>query len=158
MATKTLITKSGNTITVAFERKVIDRTAYADGSNIHLGRNLYEETRITMRDPKGKFLGSTNRLPEPLNMSNRQDHDASLKGAIAKFRDGANTIYLSANNYNLIETALAELDAENPRSEEFKAIEEAQRVAKIKAEAADERYERTNGALTRAMEDPNSDL
>lgn len=132
MTTKTVTTTSGKIIKVELVRKVQDKVSYADGYNIVVGREIVEYTNITFCDASGKTLASGKEVSK-LYPQIRGSRDAEMmaKGAVAKVGDA----YVTQGNLDLIKAALAELDAENPKSAEQLAIEAAKAEAYARWEA-----------------------
>lgn len=153
MATKTLTTKTGKSVEIEFVRDVQDKVAYADGYNITTGREIVERTHITFRDQTGKPLARGNRIEMVDPRFNRNAAELIAKGAVARLGDA----YISQELADMIAAALAELDVENPKSEEQLAIERAKAEAHARWEAeAPQRM--ADEAFARRMDDPNSDL
>lgn len=128
MTTKTITTKSGKTIKVELVRNVQDKVAYADGHNIVIGREIYERTSITLYDQAGKRIAHGS---EMTTLHPKLDAKMIEKGAVARVGDA----YLPQENVDLIKAALAELDIENPKSDEQLAIEQAKVNAHARWEA-----------------------
>jgi hypothetical protein len=151
MATKTLTTKTGSTIQINFERRVQDKVAYADGYNIVVGREIVELTEIIL-SKEGKVIASGRELSmlSPKIPSNAK---YIAQGAVARVGEA----FVRQEVADKIAAALAELDAENPKSEEQLAIEQAKAEAHARWEAeAPARWEAEK--FERRMDDPNSDL
>lgn len=154
MATKTVATKSGKSIKVEFVRKVQDKVSYADGYNIVIGREIVEYTNITFTDNAGKVLAKGNGISKLYpQLRGSRDGEMMAKGAVAKVGDA----YVTQENLDLINATLAELDAENPKSDEQLAIEKAKAEAHARWEA-DLPAMMESEAFERRMADPNSDL
>ena len=124
MTTKSITTKSGKTITVEMIRKVQDVVAYADGLNITTGREIIENTTITLRDETGKIIVTTNSLSK---VNQKFDSKAIAAGAVAKLGG----IYIRQDVYSAVVGLLAEVESETPKSAEQIAIETAKSNAKI---------------------------
>lgn len=152
MATKTVTTQSGKTIKVELVRNVQDKVAYADGYNLVTGREVVERTSITLLDgnkviAKGSEIGS---LYPSISKTDRQMQE---KGAVGRIGDA----YLPANIIDQIKSALAELDAQNPKSAEQAEIESAKAAAEAQYDA-DLPDMMAAQEFDRRMDDPNSDL
>lgn len=128
MATKTVTTKSGKTIKVELVRKMQDKIAYADGDNIKIGREIVEYTNITFFDQAGKVVAKGH---EMTMLHPKLDAKMIEKGAVARVGDAC----LPQENADLIIAALAELDAENPKSDEQLAMERAKASAHARFQA-----------------------
>lgn len=149
MATKTVTTKSGKTIKVELVREVQDKIAYADGDNIKIGREIVEYTNITFFDQAGKVVAKGR---EMTMLHPKIDAKMIEKGAVARVGDA----FLPQENADLIIAALAELDAENPKSDEQLAMEQRKAAAHARWEAeAPQRREMEE--FERKMNDPHSD-
>lgn len=149
MATKTVTTKSGKTIKVEMIRKVQDKVSYADGYNIVTGREIVEYTEIYFYDQAGKVIARGN---EMTMLHPKLDAKMIEKGAVARVGDA----YLPQENADLITAALAQLDAENPKSDEQLAMEQAKADAEARWEA-DLPAIMAAEAFDRKMNDPHSD-
>lgn len=148
MATKTVTTKSGKTIKVEMVRKVQDKIANLDGDRFVTGREIVEYTSITFYNESGKVLAKGSEM----TMLDPRFDSMTKKGAVARVGDA----YLPRENADLVTVALAELDAENPKSEEQLAMEQAKVEAHARWEAeAPQRAEYE--AFERKMNDPHSD-
>lgn len=149
MSTKTVTTKSGKTIKVELVRHVQDKVAYADGYNIVTGREIVEYTNITFYNEHGKVIAKGREI-EPMSGNNAAAMAA--QGAVARVGEAA----VSQQVVDQINAAFAELDAENPKSAEYLAIQQAKANAYALWEAdlpaimAAEEFDRK-------MNDPNSD-
>ena len=131
MTTKTVVTESGKTIKVELVRHVQDKVNFADGYNIVTGREIVEFTNIYFHDESGKVIASGKEIG-PLNPKiSGQDAKAQAAGRVAR----VNNVYLTQDVADQITVALAELEAENPKSEEQLAIEQAQADAYARWEA-----------------------
>jgi hypothetical protein len=142
---KTINRKSGAKIIVTMTRDVVDNIAYADGANVKLGTKNHEWTEIIMVASNGKSVkGNKVTILDP------KFHAAEIaKGAYAQIAPKA---YMSLDAYNEVIAALAELDAELGKSDEFVANEQAEaaKAAKVaeairQADAEDAARERTTG-------------
>lgn len=149
MATKIVTTKSGKTIKVELVREVQDKVAYADGQKIVTGREIVEYTNINFYD--GKKLIASGKEIGPLVGSNAKQMAA--QGAAARIGVAA----ISQDVVNQIKAAFAELEAENPKSAEYLAIEQAKADARARWDA-EEPKRRRDEMFARRMDDPNSDL
>lgn len=151
MATKTVTTKSGKTIKVELVREVQDKVAYADGYNIVTGREIVEYTNITFYDLSGKVVaqGREMSMVHPSIPSNAK---LIAQGAVARVGDA----FIPQEAVDIIAAALAELEAENPKSEEQLAIEQAKADAHARWEA-DLPAIMEAEAFDRKMNDPHSD-
>jgi len=123
MTTKTITTKTGKTITVEMVREVQDKVNYADGYNIVTGRKIVEYTNITLRDENGKVLVTGDKLSA---LNPKYDQKGIAGGAVAKLYN----VYLRQEMYDTIAGLLAEVEAENPKSDEQIAIEAAKAQSK----------------------------
>lgn len=151
MATKTVTTPSGKSIKVELVRSVQDKVSYADGYNIVTGREIVEFINIWFYDAAGKLLahGRTMTMLSP----KRPDHkDLIAKGAVARVGNA----YLTRENADLVTTLLAELEADNPKSDEQLEIERKKAAAHARWEA-DLPAMREAEEFDRKMNDPNSD-
>lgn len=151
-AIKSVTTKSGMTIKAEMVREVNDKTANLDGDRYVSGREIYERTYITIIGKDGKVIGRGDGIKkvDPRIPSNR---DLIAKGAIARVGDR----YVGQDIYDLITGIIAELDAENPKSDEQLAIEAA--IAAAKARLAAEQHDIYESKMfERRMDDPHSDL
>lgn len=150
MAIKTFTTKSGKTVNVEFVRKVQDKVSYADGWNIVTGREIIEYQNITLLD--GKKVIACGRGVDKLHPGIPTNAKMIARGAVARIGDA----YIPQELVNQIESVLAELDAENPKSEEQLAIEHDKAVAKARMEA-EEPKRRQHEEFSRKMERADSD-
>jgi hypothetical protein len=151
MTTKTITTKTGKTITVEMVREVQDKVNYSDGYNIVVGREIVEYTNITLRDSNGKTLMTGKEIDTPKSIPAEMKN----KGAVACIGNA----YVTQEIVDLVTAAFAELEAENPKSDEQIAIE----VAKVKAIADhDAWYDSPEQVAARnfeyEMNRPDSDL
>jgi len=120
----TTITKtheSKNTkVTVKLTRTVSDKTSYADGYNIKLGREVVEYFDIALRSKTHGFtkevFGSRTDYEMP-----RLDSSAP-KGAVGCM---GHKVWLSQEVYDIITRLMDEAEVELPKSEEQIAIESA---------------------------------
>lgn len=153
MTIKTMTTKSGKIVEVELVRAVNDKIAYADGWNIPVGREIIERTTITLRDQSGKKLAAGNSVSPLQPKIFRTDAEMQERGAVGQIGNA----YIPQEIVDLINAALAELEAENPKSDEQIAIErhEAERLARVESER-DAIY--AAAELERRMDDPNSDF
>lgn len=127
-ATRTINRKSGAKIEITLTRDVIDDIAYADGYNIKVGRKLVDRTEIVMTTADGhKERGNAVAVLNP-----KFSAQAIQKGAYAYINPRA---YLSRDAYDLVMAALAELEAEVGKSDEYRALEQAQARRLARAEA-----------------------
>lgn len=131
MAMKTVTTKSGKTIKVELVRKVQDKIAYADGDNINIGREIVEYTNITFFDQAGKVIAKGDKLGKLYLDVFPTDKKMAAQGAVASVGNA----YLPQEVVDLINAAFAELEAENPKSEEQLAMERAKAEAHARWEA-----------------------
>jgi hypothetical protein len=151
MTTKTITTKTGKTITVEMVREVQDKVNFADGYNIIVGREIVEYTNITLRDATGKTLMTGNEIDTPKSIP----AEMKAKGAVACIGNA----YVTQEIVDLTATALAELEAENPKSDEQIAIETAKTQAIADHDAWYDSPDAVRARkLERDMDDPNSDL
>lgn len=154
MASKSITTKSGNIIVVELERRVQDKVSYADGYNMVVGREVVERTKIKFLDRNGKLVAEGNEVQKLYPKISRMDAQAMEQGAVGKVGTGA---YVRQEVLDQINAALAELDAENPKSDEQLAIEAAKAEALARYEAELPAMMEAE-AFARRMDDPNSDL
>lgn len=148
MATKNITTKSGKTIKVELVREVKDKIAYADGENLVIGREIIEFQNIYFFDGT-KCIASGNEI-RPLSGSNAQKMAA--QGAVARIGTAA----VTQEVVDLINAAFAELDTENPKSDEYLAIKRAEADALARWEA-NEPWRREHEEFARKMERADSD-
>lgn len=151
MATKTFETKSGKTVTVEFERRVQDKIANLDGQKFVTGREIVERTKITLRDG-AKIIAQGNEVGM-LHPGVPTNAAMIAKGAVARLGDA----YLPQAVVDQINAVLAELDAENPKSDEQLQIEAAKAANVVRYEA-DEPWRRQREEFARKMEREDSDL
>lgn len=118
MTTKTMTTKSGKKIEVELVREVQDKTSYMDGQRSIVGREIVEYTNITFRDANGKYLASGKKIEE---MYGNNVAEMKAKGAVARIGEAA----VGQEIVDLINAAFTELEAENPKSEEYLEIKKA---------------------------------
>jgi hypothetical protein len=131
-ASKTITRSSGVQIIVTLTRDVVDNVSYADGYNIKIGRQLIDRTEIKTIMPDGhQDSGSTVTVLNP-----KYDAKYIAKGAYARFAPMA---FVSREAYDWIMAALAELDAEVGKSDEFLALEAAEARKRQEGEAELER-------------------
>ncbi len=128
MTTKTATTKSGKTIKVEITRRVQDKTNYSDGFGIVTGREIVDITEITLLD--GNKVLTTGHSVKLLNQ--KYDSKMIAAGAFARVGDA----YLTKENYDLLVSLIAEVEAETPKSEEQIEIEREQEQRKADQEAA----------------------
>lgn len=116
MATVTRTVETENSIiTVRFDREVIDSVAYADGWNITTGREIREGFSTSFYSRKaGKIVASSN--DRPVHVAAGRNVPA---GAVAKLGQA----YLSQQVLDLVVAAMAECEAELPKSDEQIALE-----------------------------------
>jgi hypothetical protein len=134
----------GRVMVIEIERikEVTDDIAYADGWNFPVGKKTVDLLEITLTAGDKMILRSHN-APEVLEEKYYRNYkEMRAKGAYARLGDA----YVNEETYNLIVTALAEIDAEltgNPEFAEVKAMEDAKEAAKERAaNAAREEYDR----------------
>lgn len=128
MTNKTITIKPGTTLKIEFVRKVQDKVSYADGYNIVTGREVVEYTNFTFFNESGKSIA---RGRDMTMLHPKFDAAMTAKGAAARIGDA----YIRQEIADKINAAVAELEAENPKSEEQLAIEKAQAEAHARWEA-----------------------
>lgn len=148
MAIKTLTTNSGKTIKVEMVREVQDKVAFADGDNIVVGREIVEYENIYFYD--GKKLLASGKSISP--MIGRNAESMRKQGAVAQIGNVA----ISQQVADMIQAAFAELDSENPKSQEYLAIKKSQADALARWEA-EEPMRRQREDFMRKMEREDSD-
>jgi hypothetical protein len=156
MAKATRATQSGYSITVEVVRDVHDKTLWADGWDIPVGREIVGWTLITLSGRDGRVVAKADSV-SPLNPALNKDAAMQSRGVVGKLGD----VWVTAETMALITEAQSEADAAEPGSDEFWALKEAQdearrraaRQAEIDAPALREIEE-----FERRMDDPNSDL
>lgn len=142
---KTINRKSGAKIIITMSRNVVDDIAYADGHDIKIGTTNHEWTEIKMIASNGKTVkGNQVTVLDPKFHAND-----IAKGAYAQIAPNA---YMSQDAYDEVIAALAELDAELGKTDEFVANEQAEaaKAAQVaeairQADAEDARRERNAG-------------
>lgn len=133
-ATRTINRTSGAKIEVTLRRDVIDDIAWADGYNINLGRKISERTDICVTLPDGhKEYGERASL---LNGRYPQQAKMIAKGAYACINP---RMTISKDAYEQIVAALADLDAEAGKSDEYLAIRAAEAERKARGEENERR-------------------
>lgn len=152
MAVKTVTTKSGKTIKVELVRKVQDKVANLDGDRFVTGREIVEYTNITFLGDNGKVIAKGKEISSLYPNVFDRDAKAMEQGAVGQIGNA----YIRQDVADLINAALAELDAENPKSDEQLAIEQAKAEAHARWEA-DLPAIMAAEELERKMDDPNSD-
>lgn len=126
-ATRTISRKSGAKIEITLTRDVIDNISYADGYNINLGRKIDERTSIVLTMPDGKReSGSTVNVLSPIPANKAM----IAKGAYAALGKAC----FSKDAYDEIVAALAELDAQVGKSDEYVALKQAEAERKARGE------------------------
>lgn len=120
MATKTLKT-SKTIVTVTLERGVYDHENRLDGMLCSTERRYFENTEIAICDASGKRLTSGSKI-EPLNKKHTHYAQAIKAGCVAMVGNA----FLHPDTRDWIVNALAELEAENPKSDEQIALEAAE--------------------------------
>ena len=115
MTTKTVTTKTGKTIKIELVRKVQDKSIYNDGQRTTTGREIVEYTNISLYSADGKLLASGKTI-DPLWGNNKSEMAA--RGAVASIGKSAVTQEI----VDLVNAAFAELDAENPKTDEYNSI------------------------------------
>ena len=153
MTTKTITTKSGKTIIVELVRRVQDKVANLDGDRFVTGREIVEYTIITVFGDNGKVIAKGSEI-SPLHpeVKGLRDAEMAAKGAVGRVGDA----FVPQAVADQINAALAELDAENPKSAEQLAIEAAKAAAYARWEA-DLPAMMEAEAFDRKMNDPHSD-
>lgn len=151
MTTKTFTTKSGKTVKVELVRKVQDKIVNLDGDKFVTGREIVEYTNITFFDQSGKVVASGNEVGM-LHPGIPTNAKMIAQGAVARIGDA----YISQEVVDQINAALAELDAENPKSDEQLAMERAKAEAHARWEA-DLPAMMAAEEFDRKMNDPDSD-
>lgn len=123
MKTKTITTNGGSSIKIEFVRKVQDKKSFSDGYDMIVGREVVEYTDIKIYSKDGKLVDKGYELQTPLNP---MFHGAMIaQGATARVGNS----YLTQEVADMIAEAIAELETENPKSEEQIAIEQRQTEA-----------------------------
>jgi hypothetical protein len=153
IATKT-ISLNGKTIKISLIRGVDDRENRLDGMLVSISREIAEYTEIVIYDASGKAIASGSKLSGLSRGYNQYDEAVKrgCKGMVGK-------CYLMPETYDAIAVALAELDAENPKTDEQIEIEARKAAAKAAGEAwLDSKEYKDMIAFERRMDDPNSDL
>lgn len=117
-ATRTIERKSGTKVIVTMTRDVVDEIAYADGYNIPVGRQIISRTEIKLVTPDGKAkYGDSVTICDPKYYAKE-----IAKGGYAML---VHDVYMSKDLYEQVVAALAEVDAEIGKSDEYIAIEQA---------------------------------
>lgn len=129
METVTTKTIEDLTITVKIIRKTVNKTAYADGWNVDVGKENYENINITIdKDGKKAICGDINFF---YVVDDRFDKiKTRCPQAHARFGD----TYVSEKIYNLIKETLVEAETSCPGDIEFiniKTKKEALRTAAL---------------------------
>lgn len=142
MTTKTTELKSGYKVTIKIERSVNDKILYADGYNIPSGREVYENTEITLTDPNGKYVTRAREINALYPKISKQDKEHMQNGAVARI----DFAYMNQETYDIVSKLLAEVDAETPKSDEYIALEtakaEAEKIANEHYQKEQEEYRR----------------
>lgn len=151
MTTRTITTKSGSTIQIEMVREVVDKTSYCDGQRTVTGREIIEYTDITLRDNTGKYIGSGNGIDTNIDIP----ADIKAHNVVGKI----GRAWITQESANQINAILAELEIENPKTDEYIAI----KAAAAKAQADHDTWYNSpemvaHRKLMREMDDPNSDL
>lgn len=149
MATKTITTKSGKTIEVELVRKVQDKIANLDGDRFVTGREIVEYTNIHFFDDNGKVIASGKEITA---LNPKLDAKWIAQGAVGRI----DKAFVPQAVADQIVAALVELDAENPKSDEQLAMEQAKAEAHARWEA-DLPAIMESEAFDRKMNDPHSD-
>lgn len=125
-ATKTITLASGTNIKIALTRDVQDDVAYADGYNITVGRKIYERTEIVLHTKDGKI----ERADRMRILKGKLDEKHIAQGAYAQIGNGL----IRKNTYDQITAALAELDTQIGKSDEYLALKQAEAERKARGE------------------------
>ncbi len=150
MTIKTITTKTGKTISVEMVREVQDKVSYADGYNIVTGREIIEFTNIVIRNNVGKILMDGKKITYPASIP----AEMRSQGAVACIGNA----YITQEIVSLVLSALEELDADNPKSDEQVSIEKAaEQAAKEYAAWVNSPEQIAYRAFEREMNNPNSD-
>ncbi len=148
-STKTLTwtTSNGSTMeaTIKATCKLTDNISYADGYNINLGKEIYENLEITLK-MDGKIIETTNQEPRIIQgicFSTPNWDKIKANGGYAKLGD---KVILREVTYVEMMNIIEELQAEVSQSEEIqevKAIEKAKEERETARESGKiEQYER----------------
>jgi hypothetical protein len=148
---KEITTKNGNRIVIEMVRKIQDKIAFCDGLNEKTGREIIEYTEINIYDNNNNLIARGNKvrtnIPEEMIES----------GAVGAVGEGATGTYISQQTAEIIKSALAELDTENPKSDDYIAIKESQARAEAQSRAFHNSQEQVAYRnFMRELEDPNS--
>lgn len=122
MATKTVVTKSGKTIKVELVRHMQDKIANLDGDRFVTGRELVEYTNICFFDDSGKVIAKGSDIAA---LNPKLDAKWISQGAVGR----VDKAFVPQSIADQITAALAELDAENPKSDEQVTMEQAKAEA-----------------------------
>jgi hypothetical protein len=136
METTTTKTIDGLTVTVKVTKKVSSKTAYADGWNVDLGKETYENTTITIeKDGKKAFCDDMNffHVVDDRYNSIRKQHPQ----AYARFGD----TYISEKVYNTIKEVKDEAEAACQEDVEFVEIKATEERKKEEQEKEMEKIE-----------------
>jgi hypothetical protein len=132
-ATKTILRKSGTKIEISLTRDEIDNISFADGDNINLGRKIAERTSITLTMPNGqREYGSQPTVLDTRRVSNKA---LIAQGAYASIGNAC----FQKDAYDEIMAALAELDAQIGKSDEYMILKQAEEDSKARGEANERR-------------------
>src|SRR3972149_1252306 len=148
-----MISTNGKTIKVSLERGTWDEEIRLDGMPSGAKTHPIDRTEIVIYDASGKAVASGSGL-SGLSKAYNQYNEAIKRGCIGM----VGKCYLMPDTYNLIASALAELEAENPKTAEQIAIVSGKALATAEYDAwynSDE--QRAARKFEREMNDPNSD-
>jgi len=143
-------TKAGQNVDVEIirTRNVENEVAYADGQNIELGKKTIDRLEIVL-SVDGVRRDSGSNEPKVITKSafGRYYEELVQAGAYARLGN----MYISRDNYHLVMTALAEIEAELTETAEYaevkaaEAAKEAEKEANILASKKDYEAKTRNG-------------
>jgi len=125
-------------VEITKERAVRDNISYADGYNINLGKETFDALEVSVY-VDGKWVTRGSCAP---NVVTRQAYPSSYDkikaaGGYARLGDA----YINEDSYNLVMTAINELETEVAGNDEFAEVKaqedarEARKTAALEAEA-----------------------
>ena len=141
--TITLSEATKTTATITITKEVVEKTAYADGDNVNLGRETKESFSMDVFKDGERLTSAMSSMYRPEVLSPLYNEREIAAGAYAKVVG----LYVGREKYDLISAAIAEieaeLDADGTEYRELKAQETAreQSIDAQKAEA-DAEYKR----------------
>ena len=119
MTTATRSTETKNSkITIKITRSVTDKTAYSDGYNTKIGREVAEYFDIALHSKEYGFTKRTSGKRNDYGMP-KIDQDAPA-GAVGRM---GNQVWLSREVYDIIIGMMDELEVEVPKTDEQNQIE-----------------------------------